>query len=581
MTHPLSIILSVTPVQRGIFDRSKGTLPNVAVVYSTGSGQVAYFDGRPLTWSEQAFSQYRTRYDVDLSEHRRTAELRSTPLPSRGDFYFFIATVDVTFRVSDPAEVVRRNIRDPLPVVYGHLANKFRVITRGFDIEESTQAEIALRNAFDGEVALPQGITLTEVLPRLLPDEAANRYLRQKAEAGRSLQTNHAQHAVNVQQALQQGELDRMLQLGRIQAAQAEMAALGGGGEMSARQMVMLHLARNPHDTENALNLLMAHEQAMLERQDGQSAQTAELFRFLVENNLLQAGDVESHLPSLMHQMGLAAPPAAVQSTAWTQPPLLSRADPPAAVGPAGQPAKPEPAVVYEQDPVTKVWQPSDGVQPVYLMVDESAGVGPYISDLSNGVHALHDKLLRAADVSPAIRLSVLGFADQLATRTRLEAVVSGSESPWFAARGPADYARAFEMLLDQITPDIEELKQQQQKVLRPVVYLLSGSDPGDDTTWASPHRRLIDPAAHRYAPHIVATGFGSASARLISTLATQPELGYVMTPDTDVHQAIRQYWESLAQTILDSGRALIAGRPDLELAPRPPSGFRLARELV
>jgi uncharacterized protein YegL len=173
----------------------------------------------------------------------------------------------------------------------------------------------------------------------------------------------------------------------------------------------------------------------------------------------------------------------------------------------------------------------------------------------------------------------VLGVADELATRLPLEPVVAGSQSPWFAARGEASYANAFEMLLDKIGEEIPALKQQQQKVLRPTVYLLSGSDPGPDGMWTSPYRRLTDRGAHRFAPNIVACGFGGAPADLIARIATDPELGYMMAPDADVHDAIAQYWSYLARYILASGRALINGQPDI--AYEPPAGFRLARELV
>jgi uncharacterized protein YegL len=578
VTQPLSLILDVKPVQRGLLDRPVGTVPNVAVVYSTGAGTVAYFGGRPLSRKEQMFSPYRTRYDVDVSDHRRTVELRSTPLPSRGDYYFFIATVDVAFRVHDPAEVVRRNVRDALRVVYGFLANRFRVVTRNFDIEQSTQAEEAIRQAFAGDVQLPEGITIFEVSPRLLPDDAANRYLQQKAEAARSLETNQAQHSVNVQQALQQGELDRMQQMARLQSEQIEMTAMGNR-ELSVRGMVQMHLMRNPNDTEKAMSLLMQHEQAMLERQDNQNLHTTALFKFLVDNKVVQAADVESMLPSMLGQMGVGPMPSISAGAAtWSQPSLLPGQAAPAPAESPG-PAQKPPAVVLEQDPGTKVWKPADGVQPVYVVVDESAAVAPYIGDLSNGVHQLHEALLQAGDVAPAIRLSVLGFADELATRLPLEPVVAGSQSPWFTARGAASYANAFEMLLDKIDEEIPMLKQEQQKVLRPTVYLLSGSDPGSDGIWTSPYHRLTDRRTHRFAPNIVACGFGGAPADLIARIATEPDLGYVMAPDADVHDAIAQYWRSLAKYILSSGRALINGQPDV--AYEPPAGFRLARELV
>lgn len=576
MTAPLNPILAVTPVQRGLLSRSVGTTPNVAVVYSTGAGQAVSLGGRPLTWKEQTFSQYRTRYDVDTSDHRRTVELRSSPLSSRGDYYFFIATVDVAFRVHDPAEVVRRNIRDALPVVYGFLKNQLRGITRNFDIEQSTEAEEAARRRFASPVALPEGITVFEMSPRLLPDAEASRYLQGKVAASRQLQTNVDQHRVNVQEAMQQGELDRMQQLARIQATQLEINAMGGQ-ELTARQMAQRHLATHPHDTEKVMALLMQHELAMIERQDGHAHQATELFKFLAQHGTFQAGDMEHLVSPLLRQMGAAPASAAIPATAWTQPPVLPAAAPSMAPPVAPAQGKP-PALVLEQNPETTVWTPADGVQPIYLVVDESAEVAPYIGDLSNGVHLLHEALLRADDVSAAIRLGVLGFADELATRRPLEPIMAGAQSPWFAPRGPADYATTFEKLMDVIDQDIPLLKEQQPKVLRPTVYLISGSDAADGV-WSGPYQRLTDRGSHRYAPNIVSCGFGAASPDLITRIATDPQLGYMIAPGADVHDALAQYWQSLARYILSSGRALISGHGDVTY--QPPAGFVLARELV
>src|SRR6516225_134540 len=121
MTGTLPLILSQEPVTRGLMARMKESRPNLAVVYADAFGHIAYFGGRPLKWSEQFASRYRVRYEVDLSDHRRTARLDSSPLPSRGDAYFFHSMVDVGFRVTDPAAVVRRNVTDGLTVVYNYL----------------------------------------------------------------------------------------------------------------------------------------------------------------------------------------------------------------------------------------------------------------------------------------------------------------------------------------------------------------------------------------------------------------------------------------------------------------------------
>lgn len=581
MSQPLDPILTVTPVQRGLFDRPVATTPNVAVVYSTGAGQAVYLGGRPLTWKEQTFSSYHTRYDVDVSDHRRTVELRSSPLPSRGDYYFFIATVDVAFRVHDPAEVVRRNIRDALPAVYGFLKNELRLITRNFDIEQSAQAEEAIRRRFATPAQLPEGITVFAVSPRLLPDDNASRYLQEKVEASRRIETNVEQHKVKVQEALQQDELERMQQVARIQATQLEMRAMGNR-ELTVRQMVQLHLARHPQDTEKVTAMLMQHEQTMLERQDQQAVQSTELTKFLVAQHIFQAADLEHLVQPLLRQMGAAPAQTAIPAISWSQSPVLPAAlgsDPGPAHSPAVVPAQDKPpAVVLAQDPGTKVWKPADGVQPIYLVVDESAEAAPYIGDLSNGVHLLHEALLQAGDIASGIWLAVLGFADELATRRPMEPIMPGAQSPWFAPHGPADYAATFEKLLDIIDQDIPLLKEQQPKVLRPTVYLLSASTAADGS-WTVPYQRLTDRDAHRYAPNIVACGFGAAPPKLIAEIATNPKFGYIMAPGTDTHDALAQYWRSLTRYILAVGRALVNGNTDV--THEPPAGFKLARDLV
>ncbi|EWM68057.1 MULTISPECIES: hypothetical protein [Micromonospora] len=576
MTTPLPLILEVSPVARGPFTVTRATTPSRAVVYATGGGEVTSFDGKPMRWSQQALSPYRTRYDVDTGDHRRRAELRSTPLPSRGDVHFFVATVDVAFRVHDPCEIVRRNVTDAMPIVYGAIVDRFVPITRSFGIEQSAQAEDALRQHFGSGWVLPEGITIFALSPRLLPDEAASRYLREKVEASRTVELNRVRHDVHVQQAMHQGQLEQMQQHHRIQAARTELTELGDR-PLDPAELIRLHLARNPQDTMAAMQLLAAHEQAMLQRQDLHNQQTTELFRFLVEKDLILAADVEPMLAHTMRRLGatdvrplgLPAAPAG-----WTQPPVLD----PAGHAPADGRDKP-PAVILEQDPKSRVWTPAAGVQPVYVMVDESADVAPWIGDLSNGLHTLHDALVQAADVSPAIRLAVLGFADEVASRLRMDVVTAGSQSPWLTPRGPANYANAFETLLDSIGHDIETLKAQQPNVRRPIVFFLSGSAPRDGESWTSPYRRLVDRASHRYAPNVVACGIGAAPPALIATIATEPAFGFVMVPDSDVHAAIAQYWRALAVSVIDSGRALIDGSGELTISP--PVGFRIASELV
>lgn len=589
MTSDMPPTFEVTPVSRNPFAVLPAGTPGRAVVYATAAGQTAYFGGQPLRRRQLLFSAYRTRYDVDISDHHRRAELRETPLPARGDIYHFAATVHVGFRVHDPVQVVRRNIVDPLPVVYGHLLERLRSITRAFEIEQSEAAETAIRNAFPHGMVLPEGITIFALSPHLAPDADAIRYQQDLVHTGRMIKTDAVDHARTVQQSVNQGVLDEMAQAARIETARRQRAALGDR-ELSLDELVRQHLTHYPQDTQTMIQLLTQHERAMFERQDVHNQRSMELFQYLIDKGLLLSSELEPMLAKMMGG-GLPGSPLSASVDAAPKPPLTAGG----ATGPAGPPApsaapaapaaaaaggsaatdKP-PAVLLEQHPGTGVWQPIHGVQPVYVMVDESSSAGPYITDLSAGVRSLHDALLKAPDVVPAIRLAVLGYADGVATRLPLDMVAAGGQPPWLTARGPARYASAFEALLASIPFDIEALKQKQPVVRRPVVFLLSAGAPSDGGAWRSPYRRLTD---HRYAPNVVACGIADAPPELIAAIATQPQYGTVMASGTDVRVAIEQYWQSLARNILGSGRALING--EAELMVDPPAGFRIASEVI
>jgi hypothetical protein len=270
----------------------KSTKPNVAVVYATASGEMAYFDGRPLRWTEAFYTKYRRRYDVDTGKHRRTVELRSSPLPARGDIYAFEATVDLGFRVTDPVAVVRANVTDALAVVYGYLGNRLRPVTRQFDIEQAAAAEDAINAMFARPVNLPDGITIFECNARLRPDAAARLHQDAKVTAARTFDRRTVEHVTDLQGAQHQGEIDALQQAGRLAMQGRELAAMGNR-PIDARKLVMLHLAKHPGDTQTALQLLMQHEQAVLERRDLLDQRSVDMLKYLADRDLIQPGDID------------------------------------------------------------------------------------------------------------------------------------------------------------------------------------------------------------------------------------------------------------------------------------------------
>jgi uncharacterized protein YegL len=578
MPNSLPLILRTAPVQRG-FSPAQGRDPHVAAVYSTAAGDVLYFEGKPLTWSQKFLTDCRVRHDVDLRDLRHTAEMRSYPLRSVEGCHF-IATVTVSFRVHDPQEVVRRGINDALPVIYGFLAGRFEAITRQCEIGESSRAELGIRQEFAAEVLLRDGITIFEVVPRLRPDEASSRYLQERTAKERALHSDAAQHRLDVQQQLHKAQLDGMTQAAQLKARENERRAMAAR-PMTALEMAHEHLARHPEDTEKVMGLFLEHERAVLERQDERARENTEFIKFMMQSDVVQPGIFHNFVEAAAQQAGIGGPAGAIGAPgagSWNQPAVLPRPGAPAAAAtgaPAAE-AKPKP-VVLEQDPASKVWAPSDGVQPLYILVDESSGASAHLDAITAGLGQVIESLRSAPEISPALRLSVLGFADQTMTRLAMGAVDVRSQLGWMTSRGGASYANAFETLYSRITPDVDGLKQQQLSVRRPLVFVLSASTPVDQGVWRTPYDRLVDAASHRYAPKIMACGVAEAGAELIAEIATQPETAYVMVPGTDVKTAIENYWQTLTRCLIDYGRSLIGGQPDFKF--KLPQGFRLARE--
>ncbi|MFD9425418.1 MULTISPECIES: hypothetical protein [unclassified Streptomyces] len=113
------------------------------------------------------FGSYQSVYTVDISEHRLVLDI---PLLSRDPSFSFRGRVDLVCRVDDPAEVVRRGIRDMSGALHGALRKMLREVSREYDIAEFHDAERALNaslRSFEGDSA----VRLRSIQVELLVDE--------------------------------------------------------------------------------------------------------------------------------------------------------------------------------------------------------------------------------------------------------------------------------------------------------------------------------------------------------------------------------------------------------------------------
>jgi uncharacterized protein YegL len=589
-SNTLPLILSKEPLSRGLLSADKPALPSVAVVYA-GFGETAYFDGRPLRWSSRVMAKYRYRYEVDTGDHRRTAKLENSPLPARGDAYFFETTVNVGFKVTDPEEVVRRNVEDALVVVYDSLVETFRPITRSHDIQDAQGAEVEINQLFRRQpMALPEGITIFRCVAQIAPDAAARRYIQSLVEAQRRGVVGGAEHTLALATVRHDQTLAAFQQDARLDSEAKEQAAMAGR-PLDLRGLLMAHLAKHPDETSYALELMMRYEAAGQNQRNVDDQRMMDLVRFMAERDLIQAVDVDrlrsetlGRVQEIAGRNRLAIPSAA----GWDDDlpisapggPAIPAAAPPPAAYPEPEPA---PAPPWTQGAAAPAPQQPDAAPrtgsalPVYVVVDESVSDPEYLAALNDGLQNLGARLAATPEAADALRLALLGYAEDVGVRMPMTTVAAGGYVPRFAARGGARLSGVAEYLLDLIPRDIDRLKARGLTVSRPVVYLLCAGPVVDAGAWADGHRQLTDRTVFRYAPNVVACGVGAADPALVARLATRPELGFCAPARTPLGDAVVRYTDFLATGLARLALAHARGKGDT-LMERP-AGFRQADE--
>ncbi|MEU7799492.1 CHAT domain-containing protein [Micromonospora arborensis] len=173
----IPVILSVEPVRWFMAPPKHG--PAAAIVYSTRQGVLeVHSSGRPMAWWHPGFvARYSTRYEVDTGNHWLVYDTR---LPTRGGAYAFEASIAVGFRVTDPAQIVRRGITDAAALVREFLLDACRPISSQYAIDEVVQASIAIDRRLTQDTSALGGITLHLRDTRLSLDERASHYVRER-----------------------------------------------------------------------------------------------------------------------------------------------------------------------------------------------------------------------------------------------------------------------------------------------------------------------------------------------------------------------------------------------------------------
>lgn len=130
-----------------------------------------------------------TLYEVDMGRHWTSLEL---DLPSREEAFPIHAVVNVEWRVTDPAQIVRDGVNDVREALFPSLYHWLSTITRQFDVEDTAAAEgKALEALLTGQPIGDEYGLRTRISLRMRMDEPTATYAAKIREVQREISLEH------------------------------------------------------------------------------------------------------------------------------------------------------------------------------------------------------------------------------------------------------------------------------------------------------------------------------------------------------------------------------------------------------
>ncbi|MEV2230855.1 hypothetical protein AB0H69_20050 [Streptomyces phaeochromogenes] len=258
--------------------------------------------------------RYVALYEVDTDPH---AFQLNVPLPSLVDSFEFEVTADVTWRVLHPARFVRSQERDVPGLLTRELLPLMRKAGRGHSIEDSAEAEQAVRLAVEYAPSLgeAQGLQVGCTI-RLRRDATERSHQARLRTALHELEAAEPEHeASRLRETYEAERRDLQIRFYESVLTRGGTAALA------------LHLAAHPEETQLVLEHLQAGENKLVDTQ-----------MHLIDQ-ALESKRLEDHHLDAPHQLIAERMTAILRTTALSE----EEASPPRPSHP--EPASPPPAV--------------------------------------------------------------------------------------------------------------------------------------------------------------------------------------------------------------------------------------------
>ncbi|MEU8235354.1 hypothetical protein AB0C12_37685 [Actinoplanes sp. NPDC048967] len=260
----------------------------------TGSGRPDVRIGNPPPLRERIKRRY-WRFEVDTAMHATSVSLT---LPAAEETTVFTARVNLTWTISDPAQVVLSGIRDFRPVIWGFLDHLLRGISRRHRIETAGIAEQDMNDCLERKIQdIGQGVRLNLLSVNVQCDEAAGRHIAARIDSERT------RELAVLRGVLERGQEEHRIQAERIRAEHThQLEAMASRHELALKDqrvafyrtavaeggynVVMLHLLEHPNDIKTVVDMLHAGQKDEYER-------ARQILQDLLTNNLINQADAE------------------------------------------------------------------------------------------------------------------------------------------------------------------------------------------------------------------------------------------------------------------------------------------------
>lgn len=157
---------------------------------------------------------------------------------------------------------------------------------------------------------------------------------------------------------------------------------------------------------------------------------------------------------------------------------------------------------------------------PVFLLIDVSASMaGGPIEAVNAALPELKTEMLSNPTVGEIARVAVLTFSDEGRTVVPL-CDLADADIPEITAEGGTNFAAGFRELKQAIDSGMAALPKG-TPVYRPVAFFMSDGEHVAREDWQAAHDQLRD-KSWKFAPEVVAFGFGNANREVIRRVATR-----------------------------------------------------------